>query len=349
MRGHFLRDLKTDLHDILVGMTRDIEALRGARFFLTGGTGYIGKWLLEFFCYANNAAGLDIKSTVLSRRPQNFREAAPRLASNPAITLIAGDVRDFPFPEGHFSHAIHAATDVIAQSPPLENFDTIVTGTRRFLDFCRMRQISNALLLSSGAVYGPISTSIAPVPESHNGAPDPSRANSAYGIGKLASEWMGCAYAADSGMQLKVARIFAQVGPHLALDKQFAVGNFIGNALRNEPFLIKGDGTAYRSYMHAVDLVTWLLRILLQGRTCHPYNVGSDQAITIRDLARQVAAAADIAMPAYELLGVPDPQKQPECYVPDISRARSELNLEITVPLDEALRRTLQWYRQDQP
>jgi nucleoside-diphosphate-sugar epimerase len=343
-----LRDLKTDLHDILATMTDDFGALRGAKIFLTGGTGYIGKWLLEFICYANDAAGLNIKSTVLSRQPENFTKTAPHLANNPAITLIAGDVRNFSFPEGHFSHAIHAATDVIAPNPPLEMFDTIITGTRRFLDFCSVRQIPHALLLSSGAVYGPIPAAVALVPEDYNGVPDPTRTSSAYGIGKLASEWMGCAYAAESGMQFKIARIFAQVGPHLALDKQFAVGNFIGNALRSEPFLIKGDGTAHRSYMYPIDLVTWLLRILLRGESCRPYNVGSDQAITIHDLAHRVAAVARITMPVFDLRGVPDPKKQPERYVPDINRARTGLNLEITVSLDEAIRRTLEWYRRDQ-
>src|ERR1700749_4745239 len=112
-----------DLEHILAE-TRDIwEEMRGQSVFLTGGTGFFGCWLLESFCYVNRALELDARATVLSRDPAKFAAKCPHLASDPAITLHAGDVRDFEFPAGNFAYVIHAATEASAKQAaeePLE-------------------------------------------------------------------------------------------------------------------------------------------------------------------------------------------------------------------------------------
>ena len=277
--------------------------------------------------------------------PAAFHQTSPHLAGDPAVTLVFGDILDFQFPKGRFSHAIHAATDVIATNTPLKTFDVTVSGTRRFLDFCVSSGVRDTLLLSSGAIYGVIPQTIEFVPENYLGRPALDRVSSAYGVGKLATEWFGAAYSQAEALQCKSARIFAQVGPYLSLDKQFAAGNFIFNALKNEPFVIKGDGTALRSYMYGTDLVTWLLAILLRGRSSTAYNVGSDVGLSILELAKQIAAAANLVAPTINVLRTPAVDGSYERYVPDISLARQALGLEVTVPIDAALAKTLNWFR----
>ena len=98
--------------------------------------------------------------------------------------------------------------------------------------------------------------------------------------------------------------------------------------------------------MHAADLVIWLLTILLQGRSMHPYNVGSDQALSIAELARQVAASLSGQERQVRIARAPEPGKPPARYVPDISRAREELGLTVRIPLTDAIRRTLGWHLQ---
>jgi dTDP-glucose 4,6-dehydratase len=334
-----------DLDEIVERAQTDWLSLSEARIFISGGTGYIGRWLLEAFRHANLSLDLDIAITVLSRDPAKFLAMCPYLRDG-EITYIKGDVRDFAFPEGQFTHVIHAATDVIAEQTPLHTFDVTTSGTRRVLEFCQSAGVQRVLLLSSGAVYGRIPPECRGVPETYLGCPDLSSPKSAYGIGKVVTEWLGSAYSAESEMACSSARVFAQVGPHLALDKQFAAGNFILNALNNEPFIIRGDGTPCRSYMYATDLVRWLLAILVRGRASTAYNVGSDESISIEDLAKKIALLGGIPTPDIRVALKPTPGQLPECYVPDISRARSELGVDILVSLDEAFTRTIDWYRQ---
>lgn len=327
----------------------DLETLRGARLFITGGTGYIGRWLLESLVQANRTLGLGIAVVVLTRAPERFARACPHLAGDPAIALIQGDVRRFSVPPGRFTHVVHAATDVVASLLPLDVFDVTVQGTQQVLALARERGAGRVLLLSSGAVYGHFSDTLERLPESQRGSVDVASPAAAYGLGKIATEWLGNAFGEQYGLACMSARIFAQVGPHLALDAQFAAGNFIRDALRGRDLVIKSDGTSLRSYMYASDLVAWLWGILVRGSAGAAYNVGSEQAVSIRALAEAVARVAGHGADRIQVLGQAAPGAAPDRYVPDTRLARSELGLNLTVPLDEALRRTLDWYRPQFP
>src|ERR1700733_3329987 len=139
MRQRMTRRLPiTDL-DLILRQTQTLwEPMRGQRIFLTGGTGFFGCWLVESFCHVNHELGLGARATVLSRDPAKFRAKCPHLAGDAAITLLAGDVRDFTFPAGEFRYVIHAATEAsLKQSTeqPLEMLSTILAGTERTLEF----------------------------------------------------------------------------------------------------------------------------------------------------------------------------------------------------------------------
>ena len=322
-----------------------MKELRGARLFLTGGTGFFGRWLLESLCHANARLGLDVRIVVLSRDPNTFRIAAPHLAGNPALSFVAGDVRDFAFPDGAFSHVLHAATEASATlnaQAPLQMFDVCAAGTRRALDFCVESGAKKFLLASSGAVYGMQPPEISHLPEEYRGAPDPQSPASAYGEGKRVSEFLGASYARLHDLEVVSARAWAFVGPGLPLDAHFAIGNFLRDALRGGPLRISGDGTPFRSYLHAADLSVWLWTLLLRGQSGRAYNVGSDDAVSIEETARRVARACSPAPEVVVALKAKEGVLPPR-YVPSIQRARQELGLEVRIGLDEAIRRTLVW------
>lgn len=318
-----------------------LDGLRGARLFITGGTGFFGIWLLESLAAANARLDLGIRATVLSRRPDAFRARAPHLAASPIFDWRQGDVRSFEFPPGSYSHVIHAGTAASAAlnaEQPGEMFDTIVGGTRRTLEFARSSGASDILFISSGAVYGAQPPALGRIPESHVAAPGGTA--DAYGDGKRDAEKL-CAEAARHGMRPRIARCFAFVGPHLPLDAHFAVGNFLRDARDGRQITVSGDGTPYRSYLHAADLVAWLVTILVRGVPLRAYNVGSDQSVSIADLARRISL---LAKPPVQVTISRTATGEPaQRYVPEIDRARRDLGLDVSIGLDAALRRTFDW------
>jgi dTDP-glucose 4,6-dehydratase len=251
-------------------------------------------------------------------------------------------VRDFDFPPGRFSHIIHAATESTSglnERDPLLMLDSIVGGTRRTLDFAVASGARKFLLTSSGAVYGKQPPELTHVPESYAGAPDPLDPHSAYGEGKRVAELLCSIYCQRHGLETKIARCFAFVGPHLPLDVHFAIGNFIRDQLAGGPIRVNGDGTPFRSYLYAADLAIWLWTILVKGEPCRAYNVGSERHLTIAQLGASVASALG-GDRGLQIGTRPVPGLRTKRYVPATHRVRGELGLREYIALDEAIRRT---------
>ena len=301
--------------------------------FLTGGTGFFGKSILSMLI---RGFGPELKFTVLSRDPGKFLAENPEFSGMGAVDFIAGDVRDFQFPDRSFDYIFHAAAPTLAMPQGVER-SIILDGTRRVLDFARRCGAGKILFVSSGAVYGPQPPDLERIPEDF-----PCRPVTEYGIAKYEAEQM----CLDSGIETVIARCFAFVGPYLNRNIHFAIGNFIRDCLANHDIEIKGNGTPYRSYLYADDLVKWLFRILFEGKAGQVYNVGSGHAVSIRELAETVHRVLH-SDNRIVIRGKPIPGQAPVRYVPEVMKIWRELHLSVETGLEEAILKTVQNRREN--
>lgn len=313
------------------------KKIEGAHILLTGGTGFFGLWLLHSYLFAVERRCMNAHLTVLSRNPTAFLDKNPALKGRKHLSFIQGDVRDFQSPKGSFSHVIHAAVDV---SPALsgqniETYDVLYRGSKRVLDFCREKNVQSILLISSGAVYGRqegfvkesvVSSELSVVP------------SSLYAEGKRISEWMFLN--SDIEAKVKVARCFAFIGPHLSLDAPFAVSYFFRQAINNEPIVLQSDGAGLRSYMYGSDLAVWLWSLLLSESTEKIFNVGSDKAVSVLEMAQRIVSAS-----GKNIQIISGKTFASDVYVPDIEKAQKQLAFSLRVSLDQAIERTWNFWR----
>lgn len=332
--------LQEDLQHVLAHARPALESMAGSRWFVTGGTGFFGKWLLECICAANDVINSEISAVILSRNVEHFKKRMPHLAARTELSWLSGDVTDFRFPSGKFNYVAHMATSTstyLNQANPRAVIDTIVRGTDRVLAFSEQSGVQHLLLTSSGAVYGPQPPTLDHIGENYGGGPDVLSPGAAYAEGKRIAELL----CASSSISCTIARCFAFIGPHLPLDTHFAAGNFLRDALNGKPIMVHGDGLTIRSYLYAADLTIWLLALQAFGEAGRAYNVGSDEPISIRGLAERIGAQGFTT--EIRLLGESD--GKPNRYVPDVSRIANELGQRQTITIDDAVRRTLNWHK----
>lgn len=332
------------------------QAIQGASIFITGGSGLFGCWLIPAILEANRRLGTNITATVLTRNPEALLSRLSLLdtpqgitqAITQAITVVQGDVLDFEFPKQHYTHIIHMATtsahETFAGEDSLSKFLMLTRGTERVMQFASQCGVTKVLFTSSGVAYGAYPESLQRVPETYVGAPATTDVESGLGQGKRAAEFICSDYAHRFSFALSIARCFSFVGPGIPLNLHYAIGNFIRDAMAGNTIVVKGDGLPMRSFLYLGDLVHWLLAILVDGQHNTVYNVGSDQAVSIAALAHQVR---DVLAPQVDVVvqgnaGYAVGNFNRNWYVPDITRAQSELGVAVWTPLEQAILQTAQ-------
>ena len=324
----------------------NLDALKNSSVFLTGGTGFLGKSLLDLFYFFNEEQRSNITIYILTRNEESFTREFPKFANHRNFVFLEGDIKSFVYPSVEFDYIIHAATEaddskIIHQ--PSEMFWNISKGTNHILEFCKLKNPKKFLFLSSGAVYGRQPPELEKVSESYAGGPFLNDRKASYAEGKRVGEFLCKFYEKEHGLNFSIARCFAFIGPFLPLSGAYAAGNFIYDVLKGQDIEIRGDGTDIRSYLYTFDLSFWLITILLEKESGKIYNVGSDESISILGIAEKIKFLSG-AKSKITVKGVKDPMKLPDRYVPSIDFAKQNLGLNIFTSLDETILQTLKFF-----
>jgi nucleoside-diphosphate-sugar epimerase len=340
-----LKYFEDDLNLVLDNTKDYWKEIENKTIFITGGTGFFGIWLIMSFIFINRKLKLNSKIILLTRNKGKFISKYEWINEYSEIIFLEGDVTSFDFIHDQIDYIIHAATEASLKlniEEPLTMFETIVSGTKRVLEFARIKKVNSVLFTSSGAVYGAQPSTISNIKEDYIGAPNVTDLTAVYGEGKRMAEVLCSVYHKHYGLSVKVARCYAFIGPLLPLNTHFAAGNFIQNLLDGDDIVIEGDGTPTRSYMYSADLAIWLWTILFKGSKYGIYNVGSDKAISILELAKVVSNCDDSKFRKI-IVKSPKLNKSIMQYVPSIDKAKEELKLNIYTDLETSIKKTIKY------
>jgi nucleoside-diphosphate-sugar epimerase len=312
-----------------------------ASLLIIGGSGFFGKSILDNYRRGFlNIWGVDSVS-ILARNAVSLSTRLPELIDD-SITLINGDIATcnaLPFAD----YVIHAAASTDAANyltrPEVEK-KNIQAGTYNYCNLAKkFHRNSRIVYCSSGAVYGQQPADLEYLSEEFDcGSVDEmSPVKRDYAAAKRDAE-QAIRTLASQGCAVSIARCFAFVGKYLPRDQHFAIGNFIQDGLMGRPINVKATLPVYRSYMHTDDLVNWLMTICHSANSfCPIYNVGSDNALTIGDIAELVAKRFNVDVHKNKLT-----QERIDRYIPSIAKAKKELGLKLSIDLNTAIDKTIE-------
>jgi dTDP-glucose 4,6-dehydratase len=337
-----LKHISSNLHPFL-------DELNQGHILITGATGFFGIWMLETFKYLEEEFNCCFNLHILSRNPQEFLQKFPKFRLLKNVNWYRGDIRSFVFPENKYSHIIHGATTNASETyegiSGLSKFETIVDGTRNLLNNISDAENLKFLYISSGSVFQNLTKRR--TSEFDITAPNLWDSSKSLGNSKRTAEFLCTLYSdLNVNIEIKIARCFSFIGPYVPLNLHYAIGNFISDALNNKPIRIKGDGRTQRSYMYMTDLVVWLINILVKGKSLTPYNVGSEESITIKNLAKEIRSKINPKLEiVFESTKTNKILVSNYNYIPSTTFTRKSLGLIETNNLDMALDKTIQFYK----
>ena len=338
--------LTADFLAITQSIPSDLELVVNSNTLITGASGFVGRWLTLSWLSARQELNGSGRLMVLARNVDGLRQLCSIYGATSEVIYVESDIRDFRIPsEFALRYVIHAATpasESLNSRQPEEMLSIIVEGQRNILNESIRSGVEKFLFLSSGAVYGKQPLNVPRIAEDYSGGPLPTDIKSAYHEGKRVAELMGNIHAANDKISFVTGRLFAFLAPYLPLNSHFAAGNFLLDAINERDIIVRSDGQTIRSYQYGSDLCVFLWALLIRGRTGESYNVGSDEEISILNLALQVKSALQ-TVSKVEIIGKNDPATRTR-YVPSIEKIKTELSVSNLVDLQTSIARTADWY-----
>jgi dTDP-glucose 4,6-dehydratase len=303
---------------------------------VTGAAGFLGSHLTDLLISrGHKVIGID---NLVTGTVSNIAQ----LAGNPHFRFIQQDVTEFIFLQDKVDYVWHfasPASPVDYLELPIQTLKVGSLGTHKALGLAKNNQ-ARFLLASTSEIYGdPL---VHPQPEEYWGNVNAIGPRGCYDEAKRFAEALTVAYHREHGVATRIVRIFNTYGPRMRVDDGRVVPSFISQALRNKPITVFGDGSQTRSFCYCSDLIEGIYRLMMSA-TADPVNIGNPHEMTVLEFAKQIIRATGSRG---KIVFKPLPQDDPRQRQPDIKRARTLLNWEPCVTLEEGLTRTIGYFEQ---
>ncbi|GAB4210117.1 MAG: SDR family oxidoreductase [Roseiflexaceae bacterium] len=307
------------------------------RVLITGGAGFLGSHLADrFLAEGHTVISMD---NLITGTTDNIAH----LLGHERFTFIKHDVTNYIYIDGPLDAILHfasPASPVDYLELPIQTLKVGALGTHKALGLAKDKK-ARFLLASTSEVYG--DPQVHPQTESYYGHVNPIGPRGVYDEAKRFAEAMTMAYQRTHGVETRIVRIFNTYGERMRLRDGRVVPNFIQQALRGEPLTAYGDGSQTRSFQYVADLVEGVYR-LLHSDEKEPVNIGNPGEYTIKQFAEVInELTGNTAGITYKDMRTKD---DPQVRQPDISKARRVLGWQPQISVEEGLRRTIPWFRE---
>ncbi|MBU0492913.1 MAG: SDR family oxidoreductase [Chloroflexi bacterium] len=305
------------------------------RILITGGAGFIGSHLCDrLLAEGHHVIAMD---NLITGHTRNIAH----LAGHERFQFIKQDVTEYIYIDGPLDAVMHLASPaspICFDQIPIQILKVGALGTHKALGVARTKK-AVFLLASTSEVYGdPL---VHPQSEDYWGNVNPIGVRGVYDEAKRFAEAITMAYHRHHGVTTHIVRIFNTYGPRMAAEDGRAIPNFISQAFHGRPLTVHGDGLQTRSFCYVSDLVDGIYRLLMSG-VSEPVNIGNPNEMTILELAQLIN---ELTGNQAGIIHRSLPEDDPKVRQPDITRARTLLGWEPTVPLRQGLHQTIDYFR----
>lgn len=355
--------VQTDLQYICKNLREEFESLSGNKLLITGGAGFLGYYLVQSALHWNATAGKGaaaIDVTVCDNYIRGVPAWLKELEGDEHLSLVKADITTVrPGELGSFPYIIHAASiasPIYYRKYPIETMDANVNGLRTLLETFRRQKesgqkASGFLFYSSSEIYGDPSPENIPTPETYRGNVSCTGPRACYDEAKRYGETLCVNFAQQYDLPVRMARPFNNYGPGLKITDGRVIPDFAKDVLQGRDIIMLSDGSPKRTFCYVADAVVGYYKILVRGRRGEAYNIGVETPeISIAELAERVVAIAREFF-GYQGKVVRQTSKDKDYLIdnpnrrcPVIDKARTDLDYEPSIGIDEGLRRLLAWY-----